>query len=222
MVTVGSFVGHKGHQQLINQTIETAKKMGGDPYIYVSPVVGTDDPIPPEMKLETLRKLYPDYANNIQLWRPDGTPMKKIEKELVLPENSPYNNITLIVGADRYAGFKEWMDALAQRMRDPEAVKKYGGTQNQVKFETIGTNRGTGITFTALRNVLKDPNLSEQDKLAQWAKAFDVDTLGIDWIKQLMHVAAKNMKKPNLKEHFEVLMKSTPLQEIYPDYVEEK
>lgn len=219
VVTVGSFVGHKGHQQLIDQTIATAKKMGGDPYIYVSPVVGPDDPIPAEMKVETLRKLYPDYANSIQVWRSDGTPMKKIEKELVLPENSPYNNITLIVGMDRYQSFKEWMDTLSQRMKDPEAVKKYGGTQNQVSFQTLGTKRGTGITFTALRNILKDHSLSDEDKLAQWARAFDTDKLGIDWVKQLMHTAAKNMKKPNLKEHFETLLS---IKEAIPDYVEEK
>ena len=198
VVTVGSFSGHKGHQQLIDQTINMANQVGGDPYIYVSPVVGPDDPIPANMKVATLQKLYPEYANNIQVWNSAGTPVKKIEKELVLPPNSPYNKIILIVGSDRYDGFKKWMDSLENRMKDPEAIKKYGGTQNQVDYETIKSERaagkgGTGISFTRLRDILKDPNASEQDKLNLWSKAFDTDKLGINWIKKLMDTTAQNM-----------------------------
>ena len=199
VVTVGSFSGHKGHQQLIDQTINMANKLGGDPYIYVSPVVGPDDPIPANMKVATLQKLYPEYANNIQVWNSAGTPVKKIEKELVLPPNSPYNKIILIVGSDRYDGFKKWMDSLENRMKDPEAIKKYGGTQNQVDYETIKSERaagkgGTGISFTMLRDILRDPNASEQDKLNLWSKAFDTDKLGINWIKKLMDTTAQNMQ----------------------------
>jgi hypothetical protein len=205
VVTVGSFVGHKGHEQLINQTIDTAKKVGGDPYIFVSPVVGHDDPIPPDMKLQTLRKLYPEYANNIQLWNAQGTPMKKIEKELVIPENSPYNKIILLVGSDRYDGMKNWMDSLERRMKDPAAVAKYGGTQDQVDFETVRTEReagkgGTGISFTMLRDILKDPNASEEAKLKLWSKAFDVEKLGAPWIKKLMHTASAGIKHKEIKE----------------------
>lgn len=198
VVTIGSFVGHKGHQQLIDQTIATAKKLGGDPYIYVSPVMGADDPIPPGDKVTTLRKLYPEYANNIQVWDQRGTPMKKIEKELVLPGNSPYNKVVLLVGEDRYEGMKNWMDSLEKRMKDPVSLAKYGGTQNQVDFETVRTDRdpskgGTGISFTQLRNKLKEPNTSEQDKLNYWMQAFDGQSLGQDWVRHLMDVTAKNM-----------------------------
>lgn len=205
VVTIGSFAGHKGHEQLIDQTIATAKKVGGDPYIYVSPVVGNDDPIPPEMKVQTLRKLYPEYANNIQVWAAEGSPMKKIEKELVLPENSPYNKIILLVGSDRYDGMKQWMDSLEKRMKDPVAVAKYGGTQNQVDFETVKTEReadkgGTGVNFTMLRDILKNPNASEQDRLNLWSNAFNAKKLGIDWIKKLMHATAAGITKQEVKE----------------------
>ena len=210
VVTVGSFVGHKGHQQLIQQTIDTAKKVGGDPYIYVSPMMGADDPIPPSDKVTTLRKLYPEYANNIQVWDPRGTPMKKVEKDLVLPAESPYNKVILLVGDDRYEGMKNWMDSLEKRMKDPEAIAKYGGTQNQVDFETVRTERdpnkgGTGISFTQLRNKLKEPNTSEQDKLNYWMQAFDGETLGQDWVKHLMDVTAKNMgiQQQAIKEYIE-------------------
>ena len=236
VVTIGSFVGHKGHQQLIQQTIDTAKSVGGDPYIYVSPVMGPDDPIPPQDKVKTLQKLYPQYAKNIQVWNPQGTPVKKIEKELVLPTNSPYNKIILLVGDDRYEGFKNWMDSLEKRMKDPEAIAKYGGTQNQVDFETVRTERdpskgGTGISFTQLRNKLKEPNTSEQDKLNYWMQAFDGETLGQDWVKHLMDVTAKNMgiqQQQAIKEYIErvkvLLPHATPEQKakIYESLVRAK
>jgi hypothetical protein len=225
VVTIGSFAGHKGHQQLIDQTIATAKQLGGDPYIFVSPVTGTDDPIPPVDKVKTLQALYPQYANNIQVWDIKGSPMKKIEKELVLPANSPYNKIVLLVGADRVVGMKNWMGNLEQRMKDPKAIAKYGGTQNQVEFQTIGTERdptkgGTGISFTQLRNKLKDPNASEQDKLNYWSQAYDVNKLGINWIKHLMNVTEKNMEDQpqSIKEYIDrikpLLPNATPEQKI--------
>ncbi len=227
VVTIGSFVGHRGHQQLINQTIATAQKVGGDPYIFVSPVMNAnDDPIPPEDKVATLQKLYPQYAKNIQVWDPQGSPMKKIEKELVLPSNSPYNKVILLVGEDRYEGMKGWMDSLEKRMKDPAAIAKYGGTQNQVDFETVRTERdpskgGTGISFTQLRNVLKDTNKSEEEKLQFWMQAFDGQTLGQDWVKHLMDVTAKNMgisQQQAIKEYIEkikpMLEHATPEQKV--------
>lgn len=206
VVTIGSFAGHRGHQQLIDQTIATAKKLGGDAFVYVSPVVGPDDPIPAQMKVATLQKLYPQIANNIQVWDPAGNAVKKIEKELVLPANSPYNKIVLLVGSDRYDGFKKWMDSLERRMKDPVALAKYGGTQDQVDFETVRTEReegkgGTGISFTMLRDILKNPNASEQDKLNLWTKAFDTQKLGLDWVKKLMDTTAKNMQVQQIKEY---------------------
>ena len=225
VVTIGSFVGHKGHEQLIDQTIETAKNVGGDPYIFVSPVTGPDDPIPPADKVKTLQKLYPQYASNIKVWNPEGTPMKKIEKELVLPASSPYNKIILLVGDDRYEGMKSWMDSLEKRMKDPAALAKYGGTQNQVEFETIRTERdpekgGTGISFTDLRNKLKEPNTNEQDKLKFWMQAFDTEKLGADWIKHLMDTTAQNMgiQQQAIKEYIEkikpMLEYATPTQKV--------
>lgn len=209
VVTAGSFVGHKGHQQLVDLTLQKAAEVGGDPYVYISSKVGPDDPIPPEMKLETWKKLYPEHADMFQLIvSPDGvtspSPVKKIEKELVLPANSPYNKVILLVGADRYEGFKKWMDTLSKRMKDPAALAKFGGTQNEVDFETVRTSRaaeegGTGLSFTQLRNVLKDPNMSEQEQLATWMQGFDGAKLGEAWVKQLMDTARKNMgimKKP--------------------------
>lgn len=202
VVTVGSFAGHKGHQQLIDLTFEKAREVGGDAFVYVGTKVGIDDPLPPEVKIKTLKKLYPEHAKDFRLiYAPDGsmsTPIKKIEKELVLPANSPYRKIILLVGDDRYAGFKKQIDTLEKRMKDPVALAKYGGTQDQVEFHVIHTPRspedgGTGMSFTYLRNVLEDPNLSEDEKYKIWSRGFDYDKLGRDYVKYLMKIAKKGM-----------------------------
>lgn len=198
VVTIGSFVGHRGHQVLINHTIETANKVGGDPYVYVSPVTGSDDPVPPDVKVATLRKLFPSIADNIKVWDSAGSPVKKIEKELVLPSNSPYNKIIVMVGSDRVDGFRNWLSALEKRMKDPIALAKYGGTQNQVDYEVIGIPReeadgGNGLSFSKLRNVLKDPNKTPEEQLQAWVSGFDVSKLGTEWIKRLMDITREGM-----------------------------
>ena len=221
VVTAGSFVGHIGHQKVIDNVIAAARKLGGDPYVYISSKVGPDDPIPPEVKLATWKKMYPEYANIFQLIvSPDGvtspSPVKKIEKELVLPSNSPYKKIVLMVGTDRYEGFKKWMDTLEKRMKDPAALAKYGGTQDQVSFDTIAIPRGSALggidaSFTQLRNTLKDPNLSLQQKLATWSKGFG-GKLDEDWIKKLMMLTAKGMgvKLGEAKSPWDKMTKAVP------------
>jgi hypothetical protein len=90
-----------------------------------------------------------------------------------------------------------------------KAVNKFPGYEH-VKVELNPTPRGTGISFTQLRNILKDPNASESEKLAMWSKAFDVDKLGTDYIKYLMKVTEKGMT--DLKEHMvEFIEKVKPL-----------
>jgi len=202
VVTAGSFVGHVGHQKVVDTVIAAAKKLGGDPYVYISSKVGPDDPIPPEVKVATWKKLYPEHAGIFQLIvSPDGvtapSPVKKIEKELVLPTDSPYKKVVLMVGTDRYEGFKKWMDTLEKRMKDPAALAKYGGTQDQVSFDTIAIPRGAALggidaSFTQLRNVLKDPNLNLAQKLEAWKQGFG-NKLDDDWVKKLMMLTAKGM-----------------------------
>jgi hypothetical protein len=90
------------------------------------------------------------------------------------------------------------METLEKRMKDPVALAKFGGTQNQVEFETIRSARdsnegGTGISFTQLRNVLKDRSLSEKQQLNTWLAGFNHQELGKNWIYKLMLTAKENM-----------------------------
>ena len=194
VVTAGSFVGHRGHEQLVNFVLAKAKELNADPYVYISSKVGPDDPIPPEIKLQTWKKLYPQYANIFHLVQEGGSVGKKIEKELVTASNPPpYDRIIMLVGEDRYADFKKWMDHLSKRMKNPQ----YPGFEH-VQFEVENTpraaeNGGTGMSFTKLRNILKDPNATEEQQLALWNKGFDSSKLGTQWVKHLMDVTRQNM-----------------------------
>ena len=201
VVTIGSFVGHRGHQRLVDKVLARAQQVRGDPFIYISPSVGPDDPIPPEVKVATWRKLYPDFANRFQVWQPGGSPVKKIEKELVLPPDSPYKHIIVIIGSDRYETFRSWMATLAKRMQDP----RFPGSHKDVTFDVQQIARdeaggGNGWSFTKLRQALTNPNYSQEQKLAVWMRGFDGVTLGEAWVRKLMQVTAQGMGLPAVQE----------------------
>ena len=188
VVAVGSFIGHKGHEELFNYTINKAKEVGGDPYLFIGNAEGKDDPIPPAVKVQTWHKLYPEYANNISTVQAGGQLIQKIKHELInpLPGKPPrYDNIIIMVGEDR-AG----MNMPAALMK---AVNKFQGYEH-VKVSLDVTPRGTGISGTALRNSLK--NDSPEKALAFWSNAFDVNKLGKDWILHLMDITKKGMGIP--------------------------
>lgn len=199
VVAIGSFVGHKGHEQLWNYTLQKAKELGGDPYLFIGSNVGEDDPILPNTKVATWHKLYPDYANNISTINvPGGTLIKKIKHELINPtpgQPPKYDNIIIMVGEDKKnLNFPETL------MR---SVHKFPGYEH-VNVSLGVTPRGTGISFTQLRNILKDPKLSQQQKYKYWAERFDEKKLGKQWIKHLMKQALEGMNmKSKLKEFYQ-------------------
>jgi RNA polymerase sigma factor (sigma-70 family) len=187
VVAIGSFVGHKGHEELFNYTIEKAKEVGGDPYLFMGNAVGKDDPIPVDVKLQTWHKMYPQYAKNISGTMAGGTLMQKIKHELInpLPGKPPrYDNIIIMVGEDQQS-----MPIAGALMK---AVNKFQGYEH-VKVSLEATPRGTGMSFTKLRNVLKDPNATPEQQYTLWAQGFDEEKLGKDWILHLMDISRKGM-----------------------------
>ena len=188
VVAIGSFVGHKGHQQLFDYTINKAKQVGGDPYVFIGNAVGKDDPIPVATKVETWHKLYPQYASNISaVTQEGGSLMQKIKHELInpLPGKPPrYDNIIIMVGEDQAN-----MPIAGALMK---AVNKFQGYEH-VKVSLEVTPRGTGMSFTKLRNILKDPNATPGQQYAVWADGFDAKTLGREYVEKLMDITRKGM-----------------------------
>lgn len=187
VVAIGSFVGHKGHQELWKLTKEQAQQLGADPYLFIGNAVGVDDPIPPSVKTQTWHKLDPEYAGNISAVQQGGSIMQKIKHELVNPRpgHAPkYDNIVIMVGEDQRDM------PLAQAIM--KSVNKFPGYEH-VKVTLNPTPRTTGMSFTKLRNVLKDPQASEKQQYQLWSQGFDETTLGRDWIKHLMDITRKGM-----------------------------
>lgn len=187
VVAIGSFAGHRGHEELFKYTIDKAKSVGGDPYLFIGNAVGVDDPIPPEIKVQTWHKLYPKYANNISYVMQGGSLMQKIKHELINPQPGKppkYDNVIIMVGEDR----KDM--PLANALM--KSVNKFPGYEH-VKVSLEVTPRGTGMSFTKLRNILKDTNATPEQQYALWAQGFDEARLGKDWILHLMDVSRKGM-----------------------------
>jgi hypothetical protein len=195
VVAIGSFVGHIGHEQLWDYTTKKAKELGGDPYLFIGNAQGKDDPIPPNVKVQTWHKMYPQYAKNIStVTQEGGSLMQKIKHELInpLPGKPPrYDNIVIMVGEDQAN-----MNIANALMK---AVTKFQGYEH-VKVSLEATPRGTGMSFTKLRNILKDPNATEQQQLAVWSQGFDVNKLGADWIKHLMDITRQGMGIKNTQQ----------------------
>jgi hypothetical protein len=187
VVAIGSFVGHVGHEQLFDYTIKKAAQVGGDPYLFIGNAVGKDDPIPTDVKVQTWHRMYPQYAKNISTVQQGGTLLQKIKHELInpLPGKPPrYDNIIIMVGEDQ----KDMPIANALM----KAVNKFQGYEH-VKVSLEATPRGTGMSFTKLRNILKDPNATPEQQYAVWAHGFDEKKLGKEWIMRLMDITRKGM-----------------------------
>jgi hypothetical protein len=187
VVAIGSFVGHVGHEQLFDYTIKKAAEVGGDAYLFIGNAEGKDDPIPPAVKVQTWHKMYPKYANNISTVQQGGSLIQKVKHELInpLPGKPPrYDNVIIMVGEDQAK-----MNIANALMK---AVTKFQGYEH-VKVTLEPTPRGTGMSFTKLRNILKDPNATPEQQYAEWARGFDEKKLGKDWILHLMDITRKGM-----------------------------
>jgi hypothetical protein len=208
VVAIGSFVGHKGHEELLDYTIKKAQSVGGDPYLFIGNAEGKDDPIPPAVKVQTWHKLYPELADNISTVISGGSLLQKVKHELIhpLPGKPPrYDNIIIMVGEDR-----KDLPMPAALMK---AVNKFPGYEH-VKVSLDVTPRGTGISGTMLRNSLK--NDPREKALAVWSNAFDANKLGEDWIKHLMDITRKGMglKEPAVESTIKNILNNINHQDI--------
>jgi len=191
VVAIGSFAGHKGHQELFNYAINKAKEVGGDPYLFIGNAVGKNDPIPVADKVKTWHMLYPQYAKNISaVTEQGGTLTLKIKHELIQPRPGKpprYDNIIIMVGEDQKGM------SIANALMN--AVNKFQGYEHvDVKLEP--TPRGTGVSFTQLRNSIKID--SPEQAFAIWNDAFNGGNFGATklspaWIEHLMNVTRRGM-----------------------------
>ena len=89
----------------IKAKTSAAKKAaeGGDLKVYPSRSQDPKkNPLDPDMKISFMRKMFPDYADNII----NDSEMKTIFNVLVVASEDGYENVNIVVGADRQAEFE--------------------------------------------------------------------------------------------------------------------
>ena len=90
-----------GHGKLLSAAKKAAA--GGDLKIYPSRSQDPKkNPLDPDMKISFMRKMFPDYAENII----NDSEMKSIFNVLILASEDGYPNINIVVGSDRQAEFE--------------------------------------------------------------------------------------------------------------------
>ena len=196
----GRGMGHTGHDALVNAVIHQAQQTNSTPFFVVSRSFGKDDPIPPEMKLKMYQKKFPNYKNIFSLPSPDKPTINDVMQGL---SNQGYKNVTLVVGADQKNAFgymtrpdksgiepyKSWgLDNLTVLSR--QDTKAPGSDVNSKDYHE-------GPRATPMREVLLDPNKSEEEQFKVWRQSMSA-ALSDEEVLQMMRLAKENLLKFNM------------------------
>jgi len=219
IVAYGNLMGHKGHQLLVDATLKMAQQQNRTPFIYISPMVGPDDPVSPETKKATFQKLYPAHKQAFRIVG-SGADAKGVVRSGgirgaikfdLVPEG--FTDIVVVTGEDQKDAFKF--------LTTDRARKSMGVDSVDTVTRQDADSGEEGVRSTQLRNILKNPNLSYEQKVDKWMQGFDGKNLGREWIEKLMAEAAKNMSldlKANPKQK-ESIMNQPELKE-YVNHLE--
>jgi len=209
----GRGMGHTGHDALVKAVIHQAESTGATPYFVVSRSFGKDDPIPPETKLAMYQKKFPKYAKMFSL-PPEGTnTLNAVFDDL---KNKGYTDATLIVGE----GEKEAFGYLTRPDSSGNPAYKNFGWNNITVMSRQDTKAPgsdvdspdyhEGPRATPMRQVLLDPNKSEQEQFAVWRQAMS-PSLDDKEVLDMMNTAKQNLvqfhtpkprrKASQIKEH---------------------
>lgn len=199
----GRGMGHKGHMLLARAVIIQAQNMGADPYFFVSRTVGADDPLYPEEKLYIYKKVFPKQANIFQSATDEIPDINRLMRTLA---ELGYKNAVLVVGADQVKAFQY----LVGQDKAGNVVYKTLGLENLsvIKRQDVddAAQAEEGPRATPMREILKDPNASDEQKFEVWRDAMP-DALSDNEVLALMQKASQRMgefkpatKKAKIKE----------------------
>lgn len=226
----GRGMGHKGHMLLAKAVLHHAQENNAKAYFVVSrtslvdPATGQpwtdrptftktkDDPLTPEEKLATYRKVFPQNAEVFSVASADAT---KLEQVLSKIAKDGYRNVTLVVGEDQ----KNSMGYLTNPDKSGVPPFKQAGLDDLTIISRQDTSEPSSVKgspdyqegprATPMRTVLTDPNKSEEEQFAVWRDAMP-DNLSDDEVMDLMNKAkqrmaavpaAKNAKKIKVAEN---------------------
>jgi hypothetical protein len=221
----GRGMGHKGHMLLAKAVIHHAQENNAKPYFVVSrtslvdPSTGQpwtdkptftktkDDPLSPEEKLATYRKVFPQNADVFSVATADASTLDKVLAKIA---QDGFNRVILVVGEDQ----KNSMGFLTRPDKSGVPPYKQAGLTNleiisrQDTTEPSSMRGGPeyqeGPRATPMRQILLDPSKSEEEQFAVWRRDMP-DNLSDDEVMDLMLKAKQRMSmipasKKNSKE----------------------
>jgi len=191
----GRGMGHTGHDALVNAVIHQAGSTGATPYFFVSRSFGKDDPIPPETKLAMYQKKFPKYAKMFSLPPESSNSINGVLDNL---KTKGYTDATLVVGE----GEKEAFGYLTRPdSTGNPAFKNFGWNNITVMSrqdtKAPGSDKDSpdyheGPRATPMRQVLLDPNKTEQEQFAVWRQAMS-PSLDDKEVLDMMNTAKQNL-----------------------------
>ena len=198
----GRGMGHTGHDALVQAVIHQAETTGATPYFFVSRSFGKDDPIPPETKLAMYQKKFPKYAKMFSLPPEGATTLNAVLDNL---KTKGYTDATIVVGETE-------KDAFNYLTRPDEsgnpAYKNFGWNNITVMSrqdtKAPGSDKSKpdyheGPRATPMRQVLLDPDKTEQEQFAVWRQAMS-PSLDDSEVLDMMNTAKQNLIKFNTRK----------------------
>jgi hypothetical protein len=182
----GRGMGHTGHMYLADAVIQQAADMKADPYFFVSKTIGKDDPIYPEEKIHIYQAVFPKHRN---IFMPQGN----LNQALTDLAQMGYDGVIVVVGADQKQAFQylEKPNKEGVPVYQSMGLKKLRVISRQETRSKFAKEEGPRAT--PMREILMNPNASEEDKFNVWRRDMP-QALNDAEVLDLMHKAEQRMK----------------------------
>ena len=198
-----------GHEKLIQAAEKAAA--GGDLKIYPSRTQDNKkNPIDPDMKISYMRKMFPDYKDNII----NDPKMRSIFDVLVAASEEGYKCVNIIVGSDRLGEFESLAMKYNGDIYNFDEIKTISAGPRDDEAEGVG-----GVSSSKQRKAVMDDDFKAFKRgLPKTVKDADAQAL-FDAVRTGM-----NVKKKDVEESYdlwEIAPKSDP-RGLRDNYVKRK
>ena len=202
-----------GHEKLIQAAEKAAA--GGDLKIYPSRTQDNKkNPIDPDMKVSYMRKMFPDYKDNII----NDPKMRSIFDVLVAASEEGYKSVNIIVGSDRLGEFESLAMKYNGDIYNFDEIKTISAGPRDDEAEGVG-----GVSSSKQRKAVMDDDFKAFKRgLPKTVKDADAQAL-FDAVRTGMSVK-KEKKEKDVKESYdlwEIAPKSDP-RGLRDNYVKRK
>ena len=184
-----------GHEKLLKAVEKAAT--GGDFKIYPSRTQDPKkNPLDPDMKISFMKKMFPDYADNIV----NDDEMKSIFDVLITADAEDYANVNIIVGSDRQSEFENLAQKYNGELYNFDLIRVISAGARDADAEGV-----EGMSASKMRKAVMDDDFDSFRKgTPKSLKDAEVKSL-FDAVKSGMGV-----KKKKVTEMWQVAPKFDP------------